>query len=80
VEFAPSKNGALCDRCNEPLVQRSDDQREAIEVRLKVYEEQTAPLIGFYEKQHILLHLDGAGPVETVYQKLAKVLAANDTA
>jgi adenylate kinase len=80
VEFAPSKEPGVCDRCNEALVQRSDDQREAIETRLKVYEEQTAPLIGFYEQKNLLSHLESEGPVESVYQSLSKVLAAYDTA
>ena len=80
LEFAPSKKGNLCDRCGEILVQRSDDQREAIETRLKVYEEQTAPLIGFYETKNILSQVDSAGPVESVYQSLMNVLAEFDTA
>lgn len=80
VDFAPSKKGSLCDRCGEALIQRSDDQREAIETRLRVYEEQTAPLISFYEKKNMLSHLDGAGSVEAVYQGLIKVLAAYKTA
>jgi adenylate kinase len=80
VEFAPSEEPGVCDRCNEALVQRSDDQREAIETRLKVYEEQTAPLIGFYEQKNLLSHLESEGPVESVYQSLSKVLAAYDTA
>lgn len=77
VDFAPSKNGAVCDRCGETLVQRNDDRPEAIATRLKVYEEQTAPLIDFYENRKILVHLDGAGSVETVYDRLTKALAAN---
>ncbi len=80
VDFAPSKKGTLCDRCGEALIQRSDDQREAIETRLRVYEEQTAPLISFYEKKNMLSHLDGAGAVEAVFQGLTKVLAAYKTA
>lgn len=80
VEFAPPKKSGICDRCGKSLVQRSDDAREAIETRLKVYEEQTAPLISFYEKRQALSHLDGAGAVETVYQNLTKVLAAYQTA
>ncbi|HWG97127.1 MAG TPA: adenylate kinase [Nitrospira sp.] len=80
VEFAPSKNGNLCERCGEALVQRSDDQREAIETRLHVYDEQTAPLINFYEKQRLLSHLNGAEAVETVYHNLVKALAAPQTA
>jgi len=80
VDFAPPKQVGVCDRCGEALVQRSDDQREAIETRLKVYEEQTTPLISFYETRGLLSHLDGAGAVEAVYQNLTKVLAASTTA
>ena len=75
VEFAPSKKGMLCDRCEETLVQRSDDKQEAIETRLKVYEEQTAPLISYYDTKNMLSHLDSAGSVDSVYQNLTKVLA-----
>lgn len=80
AEFAPSKSGSRCERCGEALVQRSDDQREAIEMRLRVYEEQTAPLINFYEKQRVLSHLNGAEAVETVYHNLVKALSASQTA
>ena len=80
VEFAPSKAGDVCERCGETLVQRSDDQPEAIEMRLRVYEEQTAPLISFYEKKHVLSHLNGAEAVETVYHNLVKALAVPQTA
>lgn len=80
VEFAPSKAGELCERCGAGLVQRSDDQPEAITMRLRVYEEQTAPLIRFYENKHLLSHLNGAEPVETVYQNLVRELTAYQTA
>jgi adenylate kinase len=80
VDFAPPQKAGTCDRCGEALVQRSDDQREAIDTRLKVYDEQTAPLISFYETKDMLSHLDGAGAVEAVYQNLRKVLAASMTA
>jgi adenylate kinase len=80
LEWAPPKKDGLCDRCGEALTQRSDDRQEAIETRLSVYEEQTAPLISFYEKQGLLSHLDGTGAVEVVYQNLTKVLSAYDMA
>jgi adenylate kinase len=80
VDFAPSKNDTSCDRCGELLVQRSDDQPEAIETRLKVYEEQTAPLINFYEQRKLLSHLNGAEPVEVVYQELVRTLSVYQTA
>jgi len=80
VEFAPSQKGALCDRCGDTLIQRNDDKPEAIETRLKVYEEQTAPLISFYERKDLLSRLDGAGPVDSVYQDLTKLLATHKMA
>lgn len=80
VSFAPSKKGDQCDRCGELLIQRSDDQPEAIETRLKVYEQQTAPLISFYETQNILSHIESVGPIDSVYENVAKVLAAYHTA
>ena len=55
VDFAPPKMDGICDRCGEPLVQRSDDRREAIETRLKVYDEQTAPLVRYYDERQLLL-------------------------
>ena len=75
MDFAPPKTSDRCDRCGEGLVQRTDDKRDAIETRLKVYEEQTAPLISYYESRNILTHLDGAGAVDHVYQGLTEVLA-----
>jgi len=75
VDFAPSKKGSVCDRCGEPLVQRSDDRPEAIETRLKVYEEQTAPLIRYYRDRHLLSELDGSGTVDAVFEALSRVLA-----
>lgn len=75
VDFAPSKKGDACDRCGERLVQRSDDKREAIETRLKVYEEQTAPLIQYYANKRLLSELDASGSVDEVFEALFGVLA-----
>lgn len=80
VEFAPAKKDSVCDRCGDILVQRSDDQREAIETRLLVYDQQTAPLISFYESKNLLTHLDGAETVDAVHQNLVKVLTAYQAA
>ncbi len=74
VDFAPPKKNDVCDRCGELLIQRSDDRREAIETRLKVYEEQTAPLIRYYGDKHLLSQVDGSGAVGAVFEKLTKVL------
>jgi adenylate kinase len=75
VDFAAPKVSGICDRCGEPLVQRSDDKPETIAARLKVYDEQTAPLIAYYEQKHSLTNLDGSGEMGAVYGRLAQVLA-----
>ena len=74
VEFVPSKRVGLCDVCGGKLIQRSDDKRETVESRLVVYEEQTAPLIEYYQKKRILANLDGSGQVEDVQARLRNLL------
>jgi len=74
VEFAPPKVSEICDRCGEPLVQRSDDRRDAIEIRLKVYDEQTAPLVAYYQERRLLFQLDGSGAADVVFQHLSQEL------
>lgn len=74
VDFAAPKVNGICDRCGEALVQRSDDKPETIEARLKVYDEQTAPLIAYYQQKHALTDLDGAGDMGDVYGRLLQVL------
>jgi adenylate kinase len=75
VDFAPPKVDGICDRCGESLIQRSDDRRDAIEMRLKVYDEQTAPLVRYYQERGLLLQLDGSGAVDVVFQHLLQELA-----
>ena len=54
-----SKVEGVCDVCGGKLFQRPDDKEETIENRLKVYEEQTAPLIEYYKKKNILHETSG---------------------
>lgn len=74
IDFATPKVEGVCDRCGEPLVQRSDDRRDAIETRLKVYDEQTAPLVRYYDERKLLSPLDASGTVEVVFQQLSRAL------
>ena len=74
LDFAPPKVGEVCDRCGEPLIQRSDDRRDAIEMRLKVYDEQTAPLVAYYQERRLLFQLDGSSAVDVVFQHLSQEL------
>ena len=49
VNIPPKKEG-VCDICGGELIQRKDDNIETVENRINVYEEQTAPLIGYYKE------------------------------
>lgn len=55
VKSKPTKEEGKCDKCGGDVVQRDDETEEAISNRLDVYNAQTAPLAGFYEKEGNLL-------------------------
>ncbi|MFW5777119.1 MAG: adenylate kinase [Spirochaetota bacterium] len=74
VEFAPPKEPGKDDVTGEPLIQRDDDKEEAIRNRLKVYHDQTAPLVSYYEKKGILVSVDASPSPDEVYESLKKVV------
>ena len=71
----PPKVAGRCDDDGTELVQRPDDRPEAVRTRLKVYAEQTAPLIEFYRAQGILRTVLAIGNVAEVSARLRAVLA-----
>ncbi len=70
----PSKAGDRCERCGTPLVVREDDNPETIRNRLKVYEEQTAPLIAYYESRSLLRRVDADATPDEVFTRLLQAL------
>lgn len=70
----PPKEEGICDVCGEPLIQRADDTEETAVNRLKVYEEQTSPLVEYYEAKGVLAPIDGAGTPDEVFQSILDVL------
>lgn len=73
VIFNPAKEEGICDRCGGELYQRNDDKIETVGNRLDVYEEQTAPLIKYYQEKGLLKEIDGSKAMNKV---LADILAA----
>jgi adenylate kinase len=55
VKSNPPKKEGVCDKCGGPVVQRDDETEAAISNRLDVYNQKTAPLAGFYEKEGMLM-------------------------
>jgi adenylate kinase len=74
VVFGPSKKEGACDKCGGNLYQRDDDRAETVEARLKVYENQTAPLISYYREQGLLRNIDGVGSVATIRGRVIEAL------
>jgi adenylate kinase len=71
---APPKSPGRCDREGEPLVQRSDDTEAAVRVRLKVYHEETAPLLEFYGTRGTLVEVDAVGPPDEVAVRMRRAV------
>ncbi len=64
IKYNPPKKEGMCDSCNASLIQRDDDKEETVKKRLKTYEEQTAPLIEYYEQKGKLIIVEGQEKVE----------------
>lgn len=75
VENKKPKKPGLCDLCSQPLIQRSDDQEEQIRVRLKSYEEQTAPVAGYYEDKGLLAHVAAEGDISDITRRILSKLS-----
>lgn len=76
LTFSPPKKEGVCDECRGELYQRDDDREETIRARLRIYKEQTSPLIDYYEKQGKLIRLDGALGRDRVFERLSALIAA----
>jgi len=73
TRFNPPKEEGKCDKCGGQLYQRDDDKEEAIQNRLRVYNRQTEPLINYYKKAGLLIPVDGAKEISTVFETLCKI-------
>ncbi|MFC7154162.1 adenylate kinase [Halomarina halobia] len=74
VEFNPPETEGVCDECGSDLVQRDDDTEETVRERLTVYEENTKPLVEFYEERGLLARVDGEGTPDEVWQDLRQTV------
>ncbi|PZP38985.1 MAG: adenylate kinase [Pseudomonas fluorescens] len=75
-QFNPPKVEGICDVSGEKLIQRDDDKPEVVRHRLDVYNEQTAPVLGYYLAQNRLVTLDGMANIDEVFANILKVLGA----
>jgi adenylate kinase len=73
----PPKVEGICDGCGRRLIQRDDDKPEVIRRRYRVYEAETAPVKEFYQRLGVLAEIDGARPIEEVFQEALRLLESS---
>jgi len=73
LEFLPPEKRGICS-CGGELIQRQDDKEEVIKKRIKIYQDQTQPLIFYYKQKQLLRELDGTGSVEEIFNELTNLL------
>jgi adenylate kinase len=73
-KFNPPKQPGVCDVDGSELFQRDDDKAETVAKRIRVYLEQTMPLVDHYRRSGRLIEIDGAQPVEQVTKELLSAL------
>lgn len=73
VKNMPPVKDGICDKCGSELVQRPDDKHQTVLNRLKVYEDQTKPLIDYYRRAGLLVEVSGDLEVNAMDQALSKI-------
>jgi adenylate kinase len=74
ISARPPKVPNVCDHCSSRLVQRDDDQPEAIRVRMQRYEEKTRPLIDFYGRIGKLQKVQAVGSPDEIFDRTLELL------
>lgn len=70
VSFDPPEQEGVCEECGGTLTQREDDTRDAVENRLDVFEDNTAPVIEHYRDHEGMVSIDGNDAPDTVWQDI----------
>jgi adenylate kinase len=74
VDTKPPLQIGICDSCGDHLFQRDDDKEDTSRHRLRVYREQTEPLIAYYNTMGLLRRIDGRGTIEEIAQRVQQAL------
>jgi adenylate kinase len=74
VVSAPPKKEGVCDNCGGELTVRKDDEPETVRNRLKVYHQETEPLLDFYKQRGKLVSVENQGTIEATTEVICKAL------
>lgn len=70
----PPKVAGICDKCGGKLYQRDDDTEATVKNRLKVYRDNTMPLIGYYREKGVLTTIPGIGSIDEIFAQVEKAV------
>jgi adenylate kinase len=70
----PALREGKCDICGGDLYQRPDDAPDTVRNRIRVYWDQTSPLVDYYRDQGLLITIKSEGGIERVQQKILEAL------
>lgn len=68
------KTKGVCDKDDEPLSRRHDDEKSVVTNRLAVYKKQTQPIVEFYRNEQVLTTITATGTPEAVFGELLQSL------
>jgi len=74
VHFQPPRVDELCDVDGTPLVTRNDDRLEVIQPRLTAYQEQTRPVVDYYQRTGRLISVDGDSSMDEVTAQIFRII------
>ena len=73
--FSPPAKRGICDQCGaKELEKRTDDNKQAVAVRLRAYNRETAPLVNYFKAQHKLRTVPATVDVDTIYSILTETI------
>lgn len=72
--FNPPEKDLKCSVCGGELYQRNDDMEETVRRRVRIYNIETKPLIGYYEERGLLINVNGVGDINSVFSEILRKL------
>lgn len=73
--FSPPAKEGVCDKCgSDNLVKRADDNEKTVRHRVEIYNEQTRPVIGYYDAQRKVVKVEGVGEINDVFDRVKDAL------
>jgi adenylate kinase len=74
LSMLPDGDESVCEKCGGKLITRPDDREDTVRRRLKVYEEQTAPVLEFYRESPGVTEVDGSGDIDEITAEIIRLM------